>query len=181
MRLRCLSWGLVAVVCAVPAVVHGAMQASQPKVTFSCSGPAGLRIEGNGNELKLADGADAVVVTVPLAKITTGMSLRDSHMHEKYLESSKYPTAELSVPRSGLKFPAEGATVDASAPGTMTIHGKSKPVNFHYKATRHGKTYQVQGDVHIDMRDFGIDTPSYLGVSVKPPVDIAVSFQILET
>jgi polyisoprenoid-binding protein YceI len=181
MRFRRLSWGLVAVVCAVPAVVLAALQASQPKVSFSCTGPGGLRIEGTGSELKIVDRPDAVVVTVPMANITTGMGIRDTHMHGKYLESQKYPTAELMVPRAGLKFPADGASVDSSAPGTMTIHGKSKPVTFHYKATRRGTSYTVQGDVHIDMRDYGIETPSYLGVTVKPPVDIAVSFQVTET
>jgi polyisoprenoid-binding protein YceI len=181
MQSRRPSWALVALVLALPGVTLAAWQATQPNVTFTCTGPGGLRIEGKGTEMQVSDRADALVVTVPLAKISTGIDLRDGHMHGKYLESAKYPTAELVVPRAGLKFPADGATVNASAPGTMTLHGQSKPVNFHYKATRQGKTYAVQGEVHVDMRDYGIATPSYLGITVKPQVEVAVTFGLAQT
>ena len=180
MRRR-LSWVAVALWCAVPAVGLAAFQASQAKVSFSCSGPGGLRIEGTGSELQTADKGGALVLTVPLSKVSTGIGVRDTHMHDKYLEVAKYPNAELVVPRAGLKFPSDGSSVDASAPGTMTIHGTSRPVTFHYKAVRKGTAYDVQGDVHVNMNDYGIPTPSYLGITVKPPVDISVSFRLNET
>ena len=88
--------------------------------------------------------------------------------------------SELVVPKAGLKFPADGASIDATAPGTMTIHGQSKPVTFHYHVARRAKAYDVQGDVRVDMRDYGIATPNYLGISVKPPVEVTVSFQLNE-
>jgi polyisoprenoid-binding protein YceI len=180
MRSRGLSWSVVAVACALPGLVLAGFQASQAKVSFTCSGPGGLRIEGTGSELQAQDKGGTLLVTVPLANVTTGMSLRDTHMHEKYLEVAKYPTAVLAVPRAGIKFPTDGASVEASAPGTMTIHGASRPVTFHYKALRKGTAYDVQGDVHVNMNDYGISVPTYLGITVKPPVDITVSFRLLE-
>ena len=181
MRFRRFSWSVVVLGFAVPALVLASLQASQAKVTFSCSGPGGLRIEGTGTELSTQDKPDALVVVVPMAKVTTGIGIRDTHMREKYLETPKYPTAELVVPRPGLKFPADGASVDATAPGTMTIHGQTRPVTFHYKAVRKGKAYDVQGEVHVNMNDYGIETPTYLGITVKPPVDISVSFRLVES
>lgn len=181
MRLRRHGWAVLALVCAVPALGFAALRAGQAKVTFSCSGPGGMRIEGTGSELRTQDKGDALVLTVPVAGVTTGIGVRDSHMQEKYLESTKYPTADLVVPRASLKFPGDGASVEANAPGTLTIHGTSRPVTFHYKAVRRGKAYDVQGDVHVNMNDYGIPTPTYLGITVKPPVDINVSFQLLET
>jgi polyisoprenoid-binding protein YceI len=171
---------VVALASAIPCVVLAGLQASQAKVTFSCSGPGGLRFEGTGSELQTADKGDALVLTVPLANVKTGIGIRDNHMREEYLEVAKYPTAELSVPRAGLKSPGDGARVEANASGTMTIHGTSRPVTFHYRAARKGSTYDVQGEVHVNMNDYGITTPSYLGVTVKPPVDISVSFQLVE-
>jgi hypothetical protein len=179
-RLGGWVWGVVALSCALPGLVLGAVHASSTKVVFTCSGPGGLRIEGTGRELLAEDRAGTLVVTVPLSSVTTGMSLRDTHMHEKYLESGKYPNAELSVPREGLRFPADGLSVEATAAGTMSIHGTSRPVSFHYKAQRSGAAYDVQGDVQVNMNDYGIATPSYLGISVKPPVDVAVSFRLLD-
>ena len=173
-------WGLVALVSVAPLLLAG-VEASAPKVTFSCTGPGGLHIDGTGSELQVKEAAGALVVTVGLDNLTTGIGLRDTHMKEKYLETQKYPTAELSVPRSGLQFPAEGATVEATAEGTLTIHGTAKPVSVHYKASRKGSSVDVQGEVRINMNDYGITTPSYLGITVKPPVDISVTFRLLET
>jgi polyisoprenoid-binding protein YceI len=149
-------------------------------MVFSCSGPWGLRFEGKGADIRVADRGETLVVTVPLADVSTGIGIRDTHMREKYLEIGKYPTAELEVLRSELKFPAEGARVEATASGTMTIHGTPQSITFHYRAQRKGNSYEVQGDVHLNMNDFGIEKPTYLGVTVKPPVDVTVSFGLIE-
>ncbi|MGO8970126.1 MAG: YceI family protein [Myxococcaceae bacterium] len=181
MRMRRLSWGLLALACATPGLVLAGLQAKQAKVTFSCIGPGGLHFEGTGHELTIADKGDTLLVTVPVASLTTGIGVRDSHMREKYLESDKFPTAELAVPRAGLSLPTDGTSVDATAAGTLSIHGTARPVSFHYKASRSGNTYDVQGDVHINMNDYDIPTPSYLGVTVRPPVDIQVAFRMVDT
>ncbi|MGO9832417.1 MAG: YceI family protein [Myxococcaceae bacterium] len=181
MNMRRLSWGVLALACATPGLVLAAFQASQAKVTFSCVGPGGLHFEGTGHELTTTGKGDTLVVSVPVASLTTGIGVRDSHMQEKYLESDKFPTAELVVPRAGLSFPEDGRSVEATAAGTLTIHGTARPVTFHYKAARKGNSYDVQGDVHINMNDYDITTPSYLGVSVRPPVDIQVAFRMAET
>ena len=181
MRVRPVLWGLLALACGIPSLVLAAWADSDARVTFSCVGPGGLRFQGTGKELQTVEKAEALLFIVPVATITTGIGVRDAHMQERYLESDKYPTAELAVPRAVLSFPADGATVEATASGTMTIHGASRPVTFHYKATRKGSAYDVHGDVQINMNDYGIPTPTYLGVTVKPPVDIQVAFQLVET
>jgi polyisoprenoid-binding protein YceI len=181
MRFRRLHFSVVALACALPGLVQGALKASEATVSFACTGPGGLHVVGTGGELLVEEKGEALVLTVPLQKVTTGIGLRDTHMHEKYLETQKYPNAELSVPRDGLKFPEDGASLEATAPGTMTIHGTSQPVTFHYKATRKGKSYQVKGDVRLNMNDYGIAVPSYLGITVRPPVDITATFRLLET
>jgi polyisoprenoid-binding protein YceI len=181
MRFRRQSYLLLALSCALPGVVLAALSASEAKVSFTCSGPGGIHLEGTGSELEVEEKGDAVVLRVPLQKVTTGIGLRDTHMHEKYLETQKYPNAELSVPRAALKFPEDGASLEATAQGTMTIHGTSKPVTFHYKASRKGKSYEVKGDVDINMNDYGIGVPSYLGVTVKPLVAITAAFRLLDT
>lgn len=181
MRFRHWALAMLALTCAAPGVVLAALQASQAKVTFRCTGPGGLHIEGKGSELSVQELGEAMVVTVPLQNVSTGIGLRDTHMREKYLETGKYPNAELSVPRAGLQFPKEGESVDATAPGTMTIHGTSKPVTFHYKVVRHGAAYDVSGDVELNMNDYAITPPSYLGITVKPPVEITATFRLLET
>ena len=96
-------------------------------------------------------------------------------MREKYLHVGQYPAAELSLARPQLKPPGASA-VSAETSGTMKIHGRSKTVSVRYTARKSGADIQILGFVRLDIRDFGIEVPSFLGVTVKPEVDIAVTF-----
>src|SRR4051812_2184243 len=149
---------------------------TSPEVVFTAVGPAGLKIEGKGQDLKVSDDGTTVKVSVPLVGIKTGIALRDRHMHDKYLESAKYPTAELEVPRASLKVPAAGQTSAFDAAGTLRLHGKTAPASFHCSSSRAGDKIQVTANLRLNMQEFGIQVPSYLGVTVKPDVDVAVRF-----
>jgi polyisoprenoid-binding protein YceI len=144
--------------------------------SFKVAGPAGLTIEGRTSELSAGDDGTTVTITVPLGNITTGIGLRDEHT-KKALEVDKYPTTSLAVARSDLKLPAAGAETSGDARGKMTLHGVTKDVTFNYAARNDGGTIGVKGSTRIKMTDFGITAPSYLGVSVKPDVDVTTSFQ----
>lgn len=146
------------------------------RVAFTASGPAGMKIVGNTTELATGGSPDTVTITVTLTHLTTGIDLRDKHMREKYLEAQTYPTAVLTVPRASIAFPAAAATQSADAQGTLTLHGQSRPTAFHYTAANLGTSYRVDGTMRVNMHDFGITVPTYLGVTVKPDVDIEVHF-----
>lgn len=178
MRVRSILWvaGAVALVpCAADAAFVGRTGA---KATFTASGPAGMSIVGTTSDLVVTEDAQGgVAVTVKLGALTTGMSLRDKHMREKYLEVQTYPTAVLRVARSALKLPAPGQSGAFDAPGTMTLHGTTKPVTVHYSARNDAPSaYAVTGSLTLDMTDYGVQKPSYMGLTVKPSVDIAVAF-----
>jgi polyisoprenoid-binding protein YceI len=142
---------------------------------FKAAGPAGLTIDGKTADMTIADDGTTVTITVPLNNLTTGIGLRDEHM-KKALETGAYPTTTLTVARAALKIPASG---DASgdAPGQLTLHGTTKPVTVHYTASKSGDTINVKGSMTVNVDDYGIKRPSYLGVTVKPEVDINTAFQ----
>lgn len=143
---------------------------------FHAKGPGGLRIEGKTGDVRVSEASGDVKIVVPLSPIDTGISLRNKHMREKYLEVHKYPNAVLTVKRSALKFPKSGAALEADAQGEMKIHGKTKKVGFHYRAKRSGARYDVSGHVALNINDYGIKVPSYLGVTVKPDITVDVHF-----
>jgi polyisoprenoid-binding protein YceI len=147
-------------------------------VSFAASGPAGMKIEGATSDLSVADHGDNIVITVPLANLTTGIGLRDRHMKEKYLELQKYPSATLSVTRSALKLPSGGEKVEMDVATTVNIHGQTRPVTVHYDTKRDGSVLSARGKFHINMTEFGITVPSYLGVTVKPDVDVSADFRV---
>ena len=150
--------------------------AAEPEVHFTAVGPAGMHIDGVGSELSVAEDGGAVRVVVPLANLKTGIELRDKHMRENYLETAAFPNAELVVPRAALKLPAGNDAVSAEAQGTMKIHGTARPAVFRYTVRRSGDAFGVAGSVSVNMNEFGIKVPSYLGVTVKPDVQITVRF-----
>jgi polyisoprenoid-binding protein YceI len=150
---------------------------SDTHVTFQCSGPAGMKIEGTTAELTANEQDGSLVVAVPLANLSTGIGLRDKHMKEKYLEVAKYPNAVLTVAQSALKLPVNGEQIEADVPGTLQLHGQTRPVSVHYEAQGDGPGLVTRGRFHVNMNDFGIQVPSYLGVTVKPDVDVSANFR----
>jgi polyisoprenoid-binding protein YceI len=177
---RSVALGLAAI--SVTAIAQAALSAPRDAhVAFEAAGPAGMKIEGSTSELKIDEADGNVTIDVPLANLVTGIALRDRHMREKYLEVQKFPDAVLVVTRSALKIPASGARAEADAPGTLKLHGQVRPVTVHYDATADGDGLLVHGAVHVKMDDYGIALPSYLGVTVKPDVDVRATFHVSGT
>jgi polyisoprenoid-binding protein YceI len=167
--------GLVGVTAAARAALSAPADA---RVTFDASGPAGMKIEGTTTDLQVTEDGGNVVISVPLAHLSPGIGLRDHHMREKYLEVQKYPAATLTIGRSALRLPASGESTTGDASGTVTLHGQSRPVGVHYEVKGEGPTLSVHGSLHVNMNDFGITVPVYLGVTVKPDIDVSASFRI---
>ena len=157
----------------------GLSRTGSSDVSFTAYGPAGMSIHGTTSELAVADGGQSVVVTVPVKTLVTGIGVRDKHMRDA-LEADKYMTAALTVVKSALRFPEAGADTTVDAEGTMTLHGQTRAIKFHYTARRDATTYAVKGSARVHMADFGITPPSYLGISVKPDVDVEVKFSVVD-
>lgn len=147
------------------------------EVKFQAKGPAGMTISGTSGELSAAEVEGKLTIKVPLTNLKTGIELRDKHL-QGYLGTAEFPNATLVVARSALSLPENDKTVEAKATGNFTLHGVTKPVEFRYKAKRTGSDYHVQGRAGININDFGIETPCYLGVCVDPNVKIAVKFKL---
>lgn len=168
-------WG---VVIASAVASEGLGRPSDSLVGFQAMGPAGLKIAGKTAELTVIEEGDSISIVVPLANLKTGIDVRDHHMKEKYLEIEKFPSARLTVNRSELKLPAAGERVASDVPGTLFLHGQTKPVIVHYEVKAEGPAYAVDGKLRLNMKEVGIEVPSYLGVTVKPDVDVEAHFRI---
>ena len=58
----------------------------------------------------------------------------------------------------------------------MSLHGKTHDVDARYRIVRTGNRYQVSGNVPINLKDYDIDVPSYLGVTIQPDIETSASF-----
>jgi len=167
---------LAVLLLAVPLLAAATRLTGEPSAGFHGRGPGGFGVDGKTNQLRVEDDGTTLKITVPLAGLQTGIGLRDRHMREKYLQVDKYPDAVLEVPWSGVKLPGDGQTGEGTAPGKMTIHGKTKDVQVKYRIARTGTRYQVTGNVPLNLKDYDIEVPSYMGVTVQPNIETSASF-----
>ena len=77
------------------------------------------------------------------------------------LETGTYPTATftLTQPIELGSEPAEGATVDATAVGDMTIHGTAKSVEIPVQAKLENGVVTVVGSLPVLFSDYGMEKP----------------------
>jgi len=146
-------------------------------VQFHVVGPAGMKIDGTSEKLSASETDGKLTISAPLTNLKTGIGLRDKHLRG-YLKTDKHPQATLVVERSKLKQPGDNQIVQGRARGDFTLNGVTKAVNFDYKAKRTGSDYHVKGRTQIDIRDFKVEVPCYLGVCVEPQVTINVIFKL---
>lgn len=149
----------------------------KPKVEFQAVGPAGLKIDGTGSTLSGSEEDGKLKLTAAINNLKTGIGLRDKHL-KKAIDADKHPKAVLVVERSDLKMPDDKKTVSGKAAGQFTLHGVTKPLSFNYQAKRTGSDYHVQGNASVDITQFNIEKPCYLGVCVNKDVKIKVAFKL---
>ena len=154
------------------------------KVEFDAVGwPSALKIRGQGNGLegRLEVDGDAVSgsIAFDLQSLTTGIALRDRHLKEKYLEVGRFPRATFTLSRLALdKVPSSESFSAVTIPfgGTLALHGVEKPVGGEAKIARAGPTVTTTASFEISIKDFGIEVPSYMGITVAEKVQVRVGF-----
>lgn len=158
------------------AIMMGTSDASFADVKFLAIGhPSAIRIQGNGKVLNAEKvewktGKFSGVFHVPLDSLETGIGLRDRHMKEKYLETGKYPNADLAVEGCPLKVGAE------SCEAKLTLHGVSKPVTLALTVTDgEPKSFAVDAAFTIKLSDFGIEIPKFANITVAEDVKVEVA------
>lgn len=159
-------------------------------VTFLATGKPGfLRINGKGGQPAgqfTMDAARAKLLSgeikVALDPLKTGISLRDRHMKENYLETQKYPDAVFQADPVAFKDGKLPATLEL--PGTLTLHGVTAPVTASLSITRKGgsldlETLDIEAVLETTLTTFKIKIPGYAGVTVADRVKVTVNFTAL--
>ena len=154
--------GDVRVTC--PMTIGGSFQAKTSAVSGSlgASHPSGY------------DGS----IAVDLRMLDTGINLRNDHMRENYLEVDKAPGYDKAVLS---EIDLKGLTPDApegkgSFTGSLTLHGTTKTVSGAAEIHKAGGGYRVKASFPVNLADYQIPEPRYLGVGVKNTVQVEVSF-----
>ena len=119
-------------------------------------------------------------LAVDLRTLQTGISLRDTHMRENYLEVQKggYEHATLTRIRlDGVNTAAPLGKVGFK--GVLALHGQEREVAGTADIRKAGEGLRVHATFPVKVSDFDIASPTYLGVGVRNEVSVAVTFQAI--
>jgi len=122
-------------------------------------------------------------VAVDLRTLDTGIALRNDHLREKYLEVDKgagYAQAVLSdVVLQGLN--ADAPAGKGSFTGSLMLHGVKKTVSGPVEIRQAGTGWRVRASFPVNLPDYNIDKPRYLGVGVKDTVQVSVTVTVTQS
>jgi polyisoprenoid-binding protein YceI len=148
-------------------------KSDQGSVSFLAVGrPAFLKIRGEADgvrgELKSTDSQLHGRLSFRLDRLKTGIDLRDEHMHERYLETPKFPEATLEI--SHQEIPLEG---QSSIPikGSLTIKNVTLPA---VGSVQRLSAQKMQARLKVNLRDYPIGVPSFQGITVANEVEIEI-------
>ena len=103
--------------------------------------------------------------TADLLQLKSDQARRDSALLSRGLELETYPEAsfELTSPIPLPSAPAEGETVEVTATGDLTLHGRTAPVELALEGRWEGATISVAGSAPITFADFGMEAIDMAG------------------
>lgn len=163
------------------------VQSSQGKIEFHAVGrPSMIKINGEGKgpegTLALEGSKVSGELTFDMTSLQSGIEMRDEHMKNKYLEVGKYPQAKLRLTEVALpaNWSAKTPAVkEAVFKGDLTMHGQTKPVSGTFDLEGDAAKMSAKANFEINIAEFGIEIPKYLGITVKNEVPVELTFNDL--
>jgi polyisoprenoid-binding protein YceI len=123
----------------------------------------------------------AAEFTADLTTLKSDNDRRDGQLERQALETGQFPTATftLTEPIDLGAVPADGATLQATATGDLTLHGVTRSVEIPLQARLAGDVITVAGSLPIVFADFGIAKPeSMMVLSVEDQGTMEVQLQL---
>ena len=138
----------------------------------------------NGSLTPSSSGSSALdgSLVVDLRTLDTGIGLRNQHLRETYLEIDKGPGfAQAIVTDIDLKDLNPAAPQGKGAfTGSLTLHGVTKPVAGGVDVRSSGDGLRVRASFPLNLSDYGIREPRYLGIGVRNTIQIEAAFAVTQ-
>jgi len=177
-RPNCLLAAVAMAAVLVPSAARAdeALRVTNAEVTVTCPLTIGGSFEAkttamSGSVTPDSNGAVKGTFVVELIKLETGISLRDRHLRNNYLEVQK--GADFAVAKfENIKIQKLSGKTTFS--GTLTLHGQQRDIAGTAELQQDGKSYKVDASFPLKISAFQIPEPTYLGVGVSDDISIHV-------
>ncbi len=133
-----------------------------------------LRLDRGEVRYDPATGTASGEVVIDATTADTGSRKRDRKMHEKVLESDRYPEIALDVTSIDGELPAAGGTGSMTLHGTLDLHGDRHPVSIPVEVARTGDRLELVFDLRVPYVEWGLEDPSAFVLRVEKHVDVHV-------
>lgn len=114
-----------------------------------------------------------------LDSLDTGISLRNTHLRETYLETHRgaaFEEAVLADVRLEAASPIGANRLDSRFTGRLRLHGVERPVAGTARIRRSDGRIRVEAQFALSLEEFAIPPPRYLGVGVRDEVRVSADF-----
>ena len=166
-------------------VTPGTWRVEQGAVRVICPMTIGGSFEAkttalSGSVIAGASGSPAFdgSLAVNLRTLDTGIALRNEHLRENYLEVGKgagFDRATLSeIDLNG--FNPDTPEGKGSFTALLSLHGVTKAVTGAVEIRQSGAGLRVKASFPVQLSDYSIRSPRYLGIGVKDTVQVEVAF-----
>jgi len=173
------------IVAAAPAGASDAYKVSSGEVTVMCPLTVGGSFEAKTKNLSGdvtpasgEQGAARGALKVELQTLATGISIRDRHMKDNYLEVAKGPEFATAIIDDIRVEKLEGKTVFT---GMLSLHGQKRKVTGAAELQEKDGKIRVQAQFPVKVSEFEIPAPTYLGVGVRDEIQVKVSLLAVRT
>lgn len=115
----------------------------------------------------VTDSAPKMHVEFPVESLRTGNGLQDREMW-KVVDSKRFPRVAGDL----RDLPPASTSGTYAATGDITLAGRSRQYQGELTFTHEGDGLTIDGEVSVDIRDFGLKPPSLLMMKVDPVVQV---------
>ena len=123
-----------------------------------------------------AAGRSEFYFEVDLASLETGISLRDRHMRDNYLEVREYPWAVLEGEVGSIERSGQGWRI--AAVGDFTVHGVTREISVPCDVSPDGEGFRVFCSWDLLLSDYDIEIPKMMFMKLANEIRLELSFRL---
>jgi polyisoprenoid-binding protein YceI len=132
-----------------------------------------IRVSTGKIQLDVATGKSSGEIVIDMTSAQTGNERRDKKMHEKILETARYPQAVFHVERVDGELHREGRS-EIQLHGTLDFHGTSHVIALPVVAMAKADQVTASGMLTIPYVEWGLTDPSVFLLRVEKEVKVEV-------